>query len=171
MSISNLNCFYFLLSKCLSKKKVKLCQVWAKVFKIVSRTTQAPCGRIVPNKVSILPVDIHVPNSGSGEISGWVTLSVPFCPYIMGAALRGQTDPPTPSGSCSVPSFTEQYGGAWNNINCVACLELAGFSDLWGLELISDLILLFWFEVIVTEELMFLYKDDAERCFLQSLRL
>lgn len=48
----------------------------------------------------------------------WVKLSVPFCPYIMRTVLRGQTDCSAPSGSCSVPSLTEEYGGAWNNINC-----------------------------------------------------
>lgn len=47
-----------------------------------------------------------------------VKLFVPFCPYIMGTVLRGQTDCSAPIGSCFMPSLAEEYGGAWNNINC-----------------------------------------------------
>lgn len=30
-------------------------------------------------------------------------------------------------------SYTEEYGGAWNNIDCVVCLKLTGLNDLRGL--------------------------------------
>lgn len=123
------------------RQKQKVCQVWPKVLKNVSRATQASCGHIEPNEVSK-----HCSRISTFQIQALERseLFVPFCPYIMGSVLRGHTDCSAPSGSCStLPHW------AWNNISC----SLFGSLRLeTGIELILGLITLLWFTVGVEKK-------------------
>lgn len=98
----------------------------------------------------------------------WAELPVPFCPYIMGTVHRGHTDCPAPSGSCSMPSLTEEDGGAWNNINCVVCQELTGLNDLRGFELILDLIIVSLWSWDFWLEWDFRPQRDSDKMLVQS---